>query len=208
MIQILIGSLVISAIHAVVPNHWIPLVAVSKAEKWSRNETLWVTAITGSAHTLSTILVGVAVGLLGYRLSSTHEYVTRLVAPSILVILGLVYLIIGLKSSHHHIDPIAVSSTSKKSKFVIITSLGIGMFLSPCIEIEVYYFTAGTLGWLGLAVVSVVYLIVTVLGMILLVDFGRKGAEKLEWHFLEEHEKKIMGVVLIGLGVFGYAIKI
>jgi cadmium resistance protein CadD (predicted permease) len=208
MIQILTGSLIISAIHAFVPNHWIPLVAVSKTEKWSRNETLWVTAITGSAHTLSTILVGVAVGLLGYRLSSTHEYVTRLVAPSILVILGLVYLIIGLKSSHHHRDPIAVSSTSKKSKFIIITSLAVGMFFSPCIEIEVYYFTAGTLGWLGIAIVSIVYLIVTVLGMVLLVDFGRKGAEKLQWHFLEEHEKKIMGVVLIGLGVFGYAIKI
>jgi len=208
MIQILISSLVISAIHASVPNHWIPLVAVSKAEKWSRIETLWVTAIMGSAHTISTILVGIVVGLLGYKLSSTHEYVTRLAAPLILVILGLVYVIMDLKSSHHDRNPIPISSTSKRSKFSIITSLGVGMFFSPCIEIEAYYFTAGILGWLGIAIVSIVYLIVTVLGMLLLVDLGRKGAEKIEWHFLEKHEKKIMGIVLIVLGVFAYFIEI
>jgi cadmium resistance protein CadD (predicted permease) len=207
MIQILIGSFFLSVIHASVPNHWIPLVVVSKAEKWSRTETFWVTTITGSAHTISTILVGIVVGLLGYKLSSTHEYVTRLVAPLILVIMGIVYLVMGVKHPHQHRNPVEIESTSNKSKFMIIISLGIGMFFSPCIEIEAYYFTAGILGWHGIAIVSTVYLSVTVLGMLLLVDLGRKGAEKIEWHFLEKHEKKIMGVVLILLGVFAYFIE-
>ncbi len=208
LIQILIGSLVLSVVHAIIPNHWIPLVAVGKTEKWSRNETLWVTAITGGAHTISTILVGIIVGLVGYKLSSTHEFVTRVIAPLILVVLGVIYLIMDLKSSHHHRNPLEIGSISKKSKFIIITSLCIAMFFSPCIEIEAYYFTAGILGWLGIAVVSIVYLIVTVLGMLLLVDLGCKGAEKIEWHFLVDHEKKAMGVVLIALGIFAYFIKI
>lgn len=208
MIQILIGSLVLSVIHASIPNHWIPIVAISKTEKWSRNETLWVTAIAGSAHTISTISVGIIVGLVGHKLSSTHEFVTRVVAPLILVILGLIYLIVDLKRSHHHRDPVEIGSIPKKSKFIIITSLGTAMFFSPCIEIEAYYFTAGILGWPGIAVVSVVYLIVTVLGMLLLVDLGCKGAEKIKWHFLEVHEKKAMGMVLIALGIFAYFIRI
>jgi sulfite exporter TauE/SafE len=208
MIQILIGSLVLSVIHAAIPNHWIPIVAISKTEKWSRNETLWVTAIAGSAHTISTISIGIIVGLVGHRLSSTHEFVTRVVAPLILVILGLIYLIVDLKRSHHHRNPVEIGSIPKKSKFIIIASLGTAMFFSPCIEIEAYYFTAGILGWPGIAVVSIVYLIVTVLGMLLLVDLGCKGAEKIKWHFLEDHEKKAMGVVLIVLGIFAYFIKI
>lgn len=208
MIQILIGSLVLSVIHASIPNHWIPIVAISKTEKWSRNETLWVTAIAGSAHTISTISIGIIVGLVGHRLSSTHEFVTRVVAPLILVILGLIYLIVDLKRSHHHRDPVEIGSIPKKSKFIIIASLGTAMFFSPCIEIEAYYFTAGILGWPGIAVVSIVYLIVTVLGMLLLVDLGCKGAEKIKWHFLEDHEKKAMGVVLIVLGIFAYFIRI
>jgi len=208
MTEILIGSLVLSVIHATIPNHWIPLVAIGKTENWSRNETLWVTVIAGSAHTISTILVGIIIGLVGYKLSSTHEFVTRVVAPLILVILGLIYLIVDLKISHHRRDPIEIGSIPKKSKFIIITSLGTAMFFSPCIEIEAYYFTAGTLGWLGIGVVSIVYLIVTVLGMILLVDLGRKGVEKIKWHFLEHHEKRVTGLVLIVLGIFAYFIKI
>ncbi len=207
MTEILIGSLVLSVIHATIPNHWIPLVAIGKTENWSRNETLWVTVIAGSAHTISTILVGIIIGLVGYKLSSTHEFVTRVVAPLILVTLGLFYVIMDLKNSHHHRNLVETGSISKKSKLSIITSLCIAMFFSPCIEIEAYYFKAGTGGWFGITIVSIVYLIVTVLGMLLLVDLGRKGVEKIKWHFLEHHERKIMGVVLIALGIFAYFLK-
>ena len=207
MIQILIGSLVLSILHASIPNHWIPLVAVAKAENWSRKEALWVTTITGSAHTASTILVGIIVGLIGYKLSSTYEFVTRVVAPSILIIIGLIYLILDLKD-HHHRNPSETNSLSKRSKLAIIMSLGTAMFFSPCIEIEAYYFTAGALGWLGIVLVSIIYLIVTVLGMVLLVDLGRKGVERIKWHLLEHHEKKVTGMVLIVLGVFAYFIQV
>ncbi len=208
MIQILIGSLVLSIIHASIPNHWIPFVLIGKTENWTRKTTLWVTAITGSAHTASTILVGVFIGLVGYRLSSSHEFLTRTIAPSILVILGLIYIIIGLKKSLHHHAPVKIELAHNKSKIAIITSLCAAMFFSPCIEIEAYYFTAGFLGWSGIAGVSIIYLIVTVLGMVLLVDLGRKGVEKIKWHFLEYHEKKITGIVLIVLGILVYFVKI
>jgi len=207
MTEILIGSLVLSVIHATIPNHWIPLVAIGKTENWSRNETLWVTVIAGSAHTISTILVGIIIGLVGYKLSSTHEFVTRVVAPLILVTLGLFYLIVDLKNFHHNRNLVETGSISKKSKLSIITSLCIAMFFSPCIQIEAYYFKAGTGGWLGITIVSIVYLIVTILGMLLLVDLGRKGVEKIKWHFLEHHERRVMGVVLIALGISAYFLK-
>ena len=47
MLQILIGSLVLSLIHAAIPNHWIPLIAKGKTEKWTLKETLSATLITG-----------------------------------------------------------------------------------------------------------------------------------------------------------------
>jgi len=208
MMQFVIGSLVLSIIHATIPNHWIPLVAISKTENWSRVVTVWVTIITGSAHTLSTILIGIIIGLIGYKLSSTYEFITRIVAPLILVIIGLVYLVLDMKSSHHHKRHGEISAISKKSKFAIIVSLSIAMFFSPCIEIEAYYFHAGTGGWLGIAIVSIIYLIFTVFGMVLLVYLGRQGVEKIRWNFLEHHEKMITGIVLIVLGIFAYFIKI
>ena len=207
MIQIIIGSLLLSIVHASIPNHWIPLVAIGKAGNWSRGETLWVTAITGCAHVISTILVGIIVGFIGYKFSSAYEFVPKVVAPLILVIMGLISIAIDLKKHHHH-KFLKTNSIYNKSKVAIITSLGIAMFFSPCIEIEAYYFTAGTFGWLGITLVSIIYFIVTVSGMLLLVDLGRKGVEKVKWQFLEHHEKKIIGIVLIVLGIFSYFIKI
>lgn len=208
MIQLIIGSFVLSIIHAAIPNHWIPLVTIGKAGKWSRSETLWITAITGCAHVISTILVGIIVGFFGYKFSSAYELVPKLVAPLILVIMGVISIIIDLKKNHHHKDLLKTDVMYKKTKLAIITSLSIAMFFSPCIEIEAYYFTAGTFGWLGIAVVSIIYFIVTISGMLLLVDLGRKGVEKIKWQFLEHHEKKIIGIVLIVLGIFSYFIKI
>lgn len=207
MIQIIIGSVLLSLVHASIPNHWIPLVVIGKAGNWSRSETLWVTAITGCAHVISTILVGIIVGFIGYKFSSAYEFVPKVVAPLILIIMGLISIAIDLKKHHHH-EFLKTTSIYNKSKLAIITSLGIAMFFSPCIEIEAYYFTAGTFGWLGITVVSIIYFIVTVSGMLLLVDLGRKGVEKIKWQFLEHHEKKIIGIVLIVLGIFSYFIKI
>lgn len=208
MIQLLLGSLLLSVVHAAIPNHWIPLVAVSKSEKWPRSTTLSVTAIAGLAHTASSIGIGLLVGLLGYKLSGEFEVITSIVAPSILVGLGLVYLVLDFRGSHHHHHHFddAVDK-SKKSISAIVISLSVAMFFSPCIEIEAYYFHAGTQGWQGVLMVSIVYLIVTVLGMMVLVDLGLRGAKRLRSHFLEHHEKKITGFILILAGLAAYFIE-
>jgi hypothetical protein len=207
MIQIIIGGLLLSIVHASIPNHWIPLIAIGKAGNWSRREMLLVTAITGCAHVISTILIGIIVGFIGYKFSSAYEFVPKIVAPLILIIMGLISIAIDLIKHHHH-EFLKTNLIYNKSKFAIISSLGIAMFFSPCIEIEAYYFTAGTFGWIGITIVSIIYFIVTVSGMLLLVDLGRKGVEKIKWQFLEYHEKKIIGIVLIVLGIFSYFIKI
>lgn len=78
------------------------------------------------------------------------------------------------------------------------------MLFSPCLEIETYYFKAGTYGWLGIALVSVVYLVITVSGMLVLVALGYRGLATLRWGWLEHHEKKITGSALILLGLLSY----
>ena len=203
MIQIFIGSLVLSVIHASIPNHWLPLVAISKSENWSRRETLSATAIAGFSHTASTILIGIFVGLLGFSLSEGYESTIRVIVPIILLGLGALYIISGLKHSHSHSRGVE-NIVGKNSKTAIIVSLSSAMFFSPCVEIEVYYLSAGLFGWVGIITVSLVYLVVTIIGMLLLVDLGLKGIERLNWHFLEHNERSVTGVVLVLLGVLAY----
>lgn len=213
-LQIIIGSLLLSVFHALIPSHWLPMIAISKAEKWSESETLKVTAITAVAHTISTVVIGIIVGLIGYQLSESYHYITHYVAPVILIGLGLIYFILEYRHSriknknhhHHHIDVEEIIK-KKKSKRSIVFTLSAAMFFSPCLEIEVYYFTASRLGWAGIGIVSAIYFFVTVIGIVLLVYLASKGVEKLKWHFLEHHEKLISGIILIAVGLMAFFVE-
>lgn len=213
MLQILIGSIILSVTHALIPNHWFPLIAISKSEKWTRRETLLVTAITGFAHITSTIIIGIMVGFIGYKLSDSLETITHIIAPSVLVLFGIIYLVLNFIKPHHHhhqINSEDLQQGDKKSKFAIVFSFATLMFFSPCIEIEAYYFTAGSIGWGGILILSFIYLVITVSFMIFLVDFGRRSLEKLseKLHFLDKYERVITGVVLILLGFFTYFVEL
>lgn len=210
--QIIIGAFLLSLVHASIPNHWIPLVALSKSEKWTEKFTMSATAIAGLSHTLSTIIIGIIVGFLGYKLSSSYSFVVGVIAPSLLILLGTIYLALNIRANrhhhhHHHSHDINLDEIKKKTTIGIITTLTISMFFSPCLEIEAYYFVASKLGWQGIITVSVIYTVVTILGMLLLVWLGMKGVKKIKSHFLEHHEKAITGIILIFLGLVGYFIK-
>ncbi|MBS3817801.1 MAG: hypothetical protein KGY76_09600, partial [Candidatus Thermoplasmatota archaeon] len=201
-------ALFLSVIHALIPNHWIPLVSIGKAEDWERKETVSFTAIVGLAHTASTIIIGIGVGFFSLSLSQHYDFITRVFAPVVLISIGIIYLVLeftGKGHSHDHPDK-KISST--KSKWAVVATLSVAMFFSPCLEIEAYYFTAGTYGWDAIILISLIYLIITVSGMVLLVYLSWKGLERFNLSFLEHHEKLLTGVILIAVGLGAYFIPI
>jgi nickel/cobalt transporter (NicO) family protein len=205
--QIFIGSLILSLIHAAIPNHWMPLITIARAEKWTLRGTLAATLVTGFAHTLSTVLIGILIGLLGVKLSESYSLIMSFIAPFILISLGVIYVILDIKaqSHHHHVDFEELKNKNyTRSKVAIILSLSVAMFLTPCVEIEAYFFQAGRLGWEGILTVSAVYTLTTVLLMLILVFLGFRGIQRLRSHTLEHHEKIITGSVLIVLGILAF----
>jgi hypothetical protein len=106
--QIFIGSFLLSIVHASIPNHWISLVALSKADRWNEKLTLGITAIAGFAQTLSTNIIGIIVGFLGYKISESYSFIVGIIATSILILLGIIYLTLSLRAinhlHHHHLS--------------------------------------------------------------------------------------------------------
>jgi len=207
MWQILIGSILLSVVHALIPNHWLPLIAISRSEKWSIGETVNATLISGLSHTLSTVIIGVFIGFAGIRLSQNYEFFTRIAAPVILFIMGATYLIIGFKHHHHHFEIHNDKAKSNRSKVAIILSLSLAMFFSPCFEIEAYFFQASLYGWAGVLLVSAIYVLATPVVMSVFVALGLKGIQHYNFHFLEHNEKQIVGVILILLAVLSYFVQ-
>lgn len=203
MFNIITGSLLISLLHAVIPNHWLPVLAIGKKEGWSLAETSRITFIAGLAHVISTIVIGLLLGLIGSELSAHIEDFTKIIAPSILILMGLYFLRQHYRHHHFHIDKKEVERKSKKS---IILALVIAMFLSPCMEIEAYFLLAGSKGWYVLAAIAAMYSIITITGMLIWIRIVYKGLLKLNWHKWEHNAGIITGLVLIVTGIISFFI--
>lgn len=207
MIEIIIGSIIISTLHVIIPNHWIPIVVIAKAEKWTWHQTFFATVFSGFAHTSSTIFLGTMVGFTGYKLSERYSFISHQLAPVILIVLGVIFVMLDRRKGHHHSHNDNDLDVKNKSYRAILFSLSLSLFLTPCIEIEAYYFKAGSTGWPGIIAVSVIYMIFTILSMTILVYAGIIGVKKIRSHYLEHHEKLITGLVLVILGVISLLIQ-
>lgn len=203
MMSIVIGSLVLSLLHAIIPNHWIPLVAIARKESWSLSQTLQITFLSGMAHAISTIVIGVVLSVIGLQLSNHVEQFTTWVAPVLLVVLGIFFIWQHHRHQHFKLNQL---SKEKRSKKGIVGALVIAMFLSPCFEIEAYYLLAGAEGWGLVIFISALYLTVTVTGMLLWVRLVYKSLVKFNWHAIEHNAGIITGSTLILTGVLSFFI--
>lgn len=203
MYNIIIGSLFISLLHSVIPNHWLPVLAIGKKQGWSLAETTRITFIAGIAHVISTIIIGILLGLIGGELTEHIEDFTHIIGSSILILIGLYF--VRLHYTHHHFH-LQKEKLEKKNKTSVILALVIAMFLSPCMEIEAYFLLAGTRGWHVMAGIAVMYSIITIAGMLIWIRVVYKGLLKLNWYKWEHNAGIITGLILIITGIISFFI--
>ncbi len=203
MISLLTGSLLLSVLHALIPNHWLPILAIGRKEKWSVAKVTEVTLFAGLAHAASTVLIGMLLAFLGYRLASALEHFLLYVAPLLLIGLGLFYIYQHARHHHFHLHGHPEQASHEK----IILSLAVAMFFSPCFEIEPYFLLAGAEGIFFAASIGLMYTVVTVTGMVIWVRLTYTGLMKLNWHAIEHNAGIITGVILIASGVASYFIR-
>ena len=203
MYSIIVGSVLISLLHAVIPNHWLPVLAIGRKDNWTLQEVTRITFISGLAHALSTIIIGIIIGLLGLQLADKIEYFTKVIAPSLLILLGIFFIYQHHRHKHFHLHNVPKPSIPKRR---IIMALVIGMFFSPCMEIEAYFLVAGAKGIWAVLSIAALYLVITVSGMVLWVRLAYKGILKLNWHNLEHKAGIITGWTLIITGIISFFI--
>ncbi len=203
MYSIFIGSILLSLLHAVIPNHWLPVLAIGKKDNWNLQEITKVTFLSGLAHALSTIVIGIVLGLLGLQLAKQIEYFTHFIAPAVLILLGIFFIYQHHRHKHFHLHK-TPKPTLPKNK--IILALVVAMFLSPCMEIEAYFLLAGAFGLWAVISIATLYLTISVSGMVLWVRLAYKGILKLNWHTLEHKSGIITGWTLVLTGIISFFI--
>lgn len=202
--QLIIGTLTISILHALIPSHWIPILAFEKKFKWTRQQTFRITVISALAHALSTVLLGIAIGLLSLKISEHFEDISKIISSVILIALGLVFIIRHHKHNHFHLHNEGEMQQLSSKK--IITVLVTGMFLSPCLEIEGYFILAGEAGIKYIFLISILYVFISVMGIVIWLAFAKELLKKINAHKIEHNAGLISGLVLILTGILNFFI--
>ena len=203
MLTLISGSLVISVLHAILPNHWLPVLAIAKKEGWSLAETTRITWMAAASHATSTVLLGLLLALLGAELSEYWGKFSFIVTPLLLILLGGFFIYQHIRHHHFHLHGHPEVMTKNR----IVGSLMLTMFLSPCFEIEAYFLMAGGMGLLVTMLVAAGYLIITIAGMTLWIRLAYRGISRINWHTLEHNAGIITGITLIVSGVMAMWLK-
>ena len=72
--MLLLSSLMVGASHALAPDHWLPFVALSKAQGWSMRKTALVTFAAGIIHVFSSFVLGLVGIYLGKSVAEVAHW--------------------------------------------------------------------------------------------------------------------------------------
>lgn len=196
MSELLTGTLLLSLWHALLPNHWLPILAIGRAQKWPLREVLRVTLLAGLAHAGGTVLLGLGLAWLGWGMAGLLDEAMHWAAPALLIVLGFYFM---WRHYHHHHSHMA--GAAGRSGRALVVALALAMFLSPCMEVEAYFLLAGAQGWRAVAAVAGIYTLISVTGMVLWVRVAFYGSLRFDWHRLEHSAGLVTGATLVGTGL-------
>lgn len=204
MYSVILGTILLAMVHALIPNHWLPLVAVARAEQWKRTEVMTITFLAALAHVTGTVALGVVLGIIGKELQEDYGQIIYVISSLLLIVFGLIYFTVNLPHHHHSEQRDVVAYKRSRRKWILIFI--VMMFLSPCLEVESLFLSAGVHG-MGLVItMSLLYAVVSISGILILVNLGYKGVNLLPANFIEHNEKRISGIVLIIVGIVSFFI--
>lgn len=202
VVTILATGLLAALMHALLPTHWLPFVLVGRGQGWSIGRTIRAAALAGTAHVVFTVALGIGVVLAGLELKERYEGVLTWTSGGVLIALGLWYLIApGEKPPKNGKAPHG-ARRRYASDGAALFSLVAALAIHPSEAFLPVYLTAADLGWPFFAVLSVLLLVFTLVGMTFFVWIAAITANKLRLERLERYERFVLAVALCGLGAF------
>lgn len=179
------------------PDHYIPFIALAKANQWSLKRTTFVTFICAVGHVLSAVLLGILGIAIGLSLSKIKwiEFIRGEISTWVLITFGLVYCIwsvraLARKKQHHH------HTTHTPWILFIVFILGP---CEPLIPLILYPAIQGSS--LAVLLVSLSFGLATIATMLTVVIISVQSTRTVQFKFFEKYANIMAGVVIMAVGV-------
>jgi putative Mn2+ efflux pump MntP len=193
----------VALVHVAIPTHWLPFVLVGRAQGWTLSRVLTAAAAAAAGHILTTSIVGVLILLAGRLVEQWIQGVLHYAAAALLLGFGLFYLarafqrrvaLAGLTDQTVAPPP---RVDDRAAWWGVVGALA----LSPGEVLLSFYLTGDTHGWPGLTLLSAVFLVGTLVGMVTLITLTWAGMAHFRMDRLARYESAILGAVLVLLAI-------
>lgn len=195
-------GVVTAAVHASLPNHWLPFVAAARHYKWTDAQLLRFTLLVGAAHATTTIGLAVLAGLLGEGTTHFLHENSMKVAGVVLLAVGLIFFLSPRLYGHRHIHHPECEHCRDGSQIVTLVGLFVALALSPCEGLLPIFFAAAVkIGWLKALSVALTSGILTVILMMSFALLAKRGWERFLPRLSEHHERFFISALMVILGI-------
>lgn len=213
-------------IHALAgPDHYLPFIALARANGWPLAKTVRVTLLCGLGHVLASLLVGGLGIALGWSLGGIEvlQSVRGDLAAWLLIGLGLAYTAWGIRRAardrphrhwHAHADGVVHAHThthrgehahphdAEAAGRVTPWVLFVALVLGPCETlIPLLMVPAARGSWSGVALVAAAFGLATLAAMVAAVVVGSLGLARLDFRPAVRHAHALAGLTVTACGV-------
>lgn len=218
---LLIAAITVSFLHTVSgPDHYIPFIALSKSRGWSMSKTMMWTAVCGTGHVLSSVLLGLVGAAIGWSLSNITAFqgIRGNLASWALLLFGLIYFVYGIFRSvenrrHKHFELIDETlyvhehrhgeATQKPKRHAVSPWVMFLIFvLGPCEPMIPLLYAPGASGSTqALVILITVYTLFTISTMMLMVLFGLYSMRLFRFEKIERYMHAMAGLTILICGI-------
>jgi len=223
MMLLLMSAASLGVIHTLLgPDHYLPFIVLSKARKWTRPKTLWITFISGVGHVTGSVilgLIGIGMGLSLSKLEAFEASRGSLVGW-MLIAFGILYTAYGIykyvkRGAHVHLPAflrpksirhadlhLDVKELEKEDAGRLTPWILFLIFVfGPCeVLIPMLIYPAANQSGLGVFLVALVFGIATVGTMMLVVFLGYQGLSLVRFKGREHQLHLFAGLVILLAG--------
>jgi nickel/cobalt exporter len=208
------AAISIGSIHTLAPDHWVPFIALARAQRWPARRTALITAACGLGHVTGSVALGLLSVFLGVELLERFGQRLESASGLLLIGFGVAYAVRGLRRSararrhghrhshgHSHGLGHRHSSLSPWALFLLFSA-------DPCVAVIPLIFAAVPVGWQTTLAVIASYEVATIGTMVALVLPTRAAAGVAQGAWMDRHGDALAGgvVALVGIAVLGLGI--
>ena len=215
-VLLFLSSCATAVLHALIPDHWLPFVLLSRAQRWGERRTAALTGLAGLLHVLVSFAVGGATIALG---ATSARGLAERTGRSLDFLSGLLLVIFGILygtwahrrearvhggatgqhpprvHTHGHLLEHWFHGTLSGATLVVIIGI------SPCALMVPVLFAAAAHGTAAVLAAGLGFAICTIATMVGVTAFALRGMQRFDLPFLTRYGDLLSGMLIAGIGL-------